>query len=135
MTIQEKKGFLQGYQELNAEIRQIGVELREWRTRAVRMTVLYADLAKSGKVEKRTQTAMEQIAQLEERLDRQVEELVKVRVEIGKIIGRLDSPEMRRLLKYRYIAGYTWAKVADEMGYSTRHVMRMHDNALRRLPL
>ena len=61
MTIQEKKEFLQGYQELNAEIRQIGVELREWRIRAVRMAVLYSDLPKNGKVENRTQTTGDDI--------------------------------------------------------------------------
>lgn len=135
MTIQEKKKFLRRYQVLDADIRQICEELKEWRKRAMKLTTVYLDLPANGRAGNPAQIAVEQIAQFEVRLDWHVEELVRVRVEIQKAIAKLDSPVMRNVLKYRYISGHTWEKVAQDMDYTIRHVTRLHNQALQRLSL
>ena len=45
-------------------------------------------------------------------------------------IERLESEQEKDLLTYRYLKGYSWEKIAVEMGYTYRHVTRLHGEAL-----
>jgi len=135
MTIQEKKEYLRRYQVLDADIRQIGEELCEWRKRAMKLTAVISNMPEGSRAGNHTRLAVEQIAQFEKRLDRRMEQLMRVRMETEKAIARLGNPVLRRVLKYRYIAGNSWEKVAVEMKYTTRHVTRLHNRALQQLPL
>lgn len=56
----------------------------------------------------------------------------KVRIcsELYDKIETLEDEQEKRLLKYRYIKGYTWDVIADKMGYSVRQVFNIHKNTL-----
>lgn len=41
----------------------------------------------------------------------------------------------KTLLHYRYILGYTWERIAVEMNYSFRHVLRLHGEALSKFAI
>lgn len=130
MTVQEKKKFLGRCQVLDAEIRQATADLREWRLKAALVRAEFSGLPKGGRSANRTRLAVDEIARLEERLDGHLEELVRVRVQTEKAIKKINDPMKGRLLKYRYVAGFTWEKIAGEMEYSLRHIMRLHRQAL-----
>lgn len=52
--------------------------------------------------------------------------------EIERALKALNPTE-RRLMRYRYIDGMTWEKVAQKMNYDYRWVTRLHGRALEKL--
>lgn len=59
-------------------------------------------------------------------------ELLDAMQKIEKAIDVLDSTE-RTLIRLYYIEGVTWEEVAVQLGYSWRHVHRIHGFALEKL--
>ncbi len=53
---------------------------------------------------------------------------------IEDAIGQVKDPQERLLLRYRYIEGHDWNKVAQEMHYSYTQTLRIHGLALQHLP-
>lgn len=51
---------------------------------------------------------------------------------IEDAIATLPSEE-RMLIRYRYVDGWTWERIADEYHYTSRNVHYIHSNALKRL--
>lgn len=48
-------------------------------------------------------------------------------------IETLETETDKRLLKLRYLYGYTWDTVAEKMGYSIRQTYNLHNRALEKL--
>ena len=59
------------------------------------------------------------IKEKEERLDR-----------ITDAVNAVSNESERRLLLLRYIDGFTLEEIADQMRFSYRHILRIHNNAL-----
>ena len=47
-----------------------------------------------------------------------------------RMIEKLDNPTYIRILTLRYCDGLSFDKIAVEMNYTYRHVLRLHGNAL-----
>lgn len=60
---------------------------------------------------------------------------VKICLELYDKIENLEDEQEKRLLKYRYIRGYRWEDIADQMGYSTRQIFNIHNLACRNIEL
>lgn len=127
----ETQEYLEQYAGLKYEIRQLLEEQQRWRDLATRITPSYspAPVRASGGAGK-IQNAVEQIEEWEEALTKKISEQLAMRKEIETVLERVKVPEYRMLLKLRYINGYTWERVADETGYTRRHVLKMHIKAL-----
>lgn len=69
---------------------------------------------------------------LREEYTKTVEKLTAQMAEIEQAIEPLE-PTQRTLIRLHYIQGLTWEQVAVEMGYTWRHVHRLHGKALERL--
>lgn len=54
---------------------------------------------------------------------------VNICAELYDKIETLEDEQEKRLLKYRYIRGYTWDVIADKMGYSVRQIFNIHNKA------
>lgn len=75
------------------------------------------------------------IAKHLELLDRyrdKLEELTMERLAIEEAIERLPTRE-RKVLRAYYIRGLIWEEVAVDVGYTWRHVHRVHSSALQLL--
>lgn len=59
------------------------------------------------------------------------DELLNLKIQISSQIDEMHTPEYRRVLRYRYLMGFSWKKVAELMGYDERHIYRIHGNALQ----
>ncbi len=55
---------------------------------------------------------------------------VKICIELYDKIEALEDEQGKQLLKYRYIRGYQWDRIAEKMGYSTRQVFNIHKRSL-----
>lgn len=69
---------------------------------------------------------------LREDYARTVAELTVQMAEIEQAIEPLE-PTQRTLIRLHYFQGLTWEQVAVEMGYTWRHVHRLHGKALEKL--
>ena len=72
---------------------------------------------------------------LQRDLLREAVRCVDLRRDITRKINDMSSENEKLLLHLRYIRGLTFEEVADKMGYSMRHVIRMHGSALEHFQL
>ena len=136
MTNQEKKRYLSRYRVNELEIARTLEELERWRSLAEKVTVELRGMpgAGSGKGNQ-VLSSVEQIDRIQRRLDEQVCRRVKLREEIEQAIAEVEEERLRALLKYRYIDGMTWERVAVIMNYSWRQICNLHGRALEELKI
>lgn len=71
------------------------------------------------------------LAVMEDMIDREVDRLYSIRMEIIAVTLRMADTRYRDLLNKRYLSNETWEQIAVEMHYSYMHVCRMHGEALK----
>jgi len=70
------------------------------------------------------------ILELEQSIQEQLEELLKLRSEIAGVIGSINNPEYETLLEMRYLSFMGWSEIAAYFGYSSNYVFEVHRHAL-----
>ena len=135
MTREEKIEFLSRYKEIDYEINRLCEELSVWRARVTKITPTYSSQPKGGQQEDQLQSAIEKIIELEQEIDAEVDMLYKEKREIQRAILTVKDKTLRKLLLLKYICKEkcSWDKIAIELGYTYRHVTRMHGMALDKL--
>lgn len=73
---------------------------------------------------------IEKIWEYEQKIDAKIDKLVDIRSEINASIEKMENPEERLLLKYRYLKNESWEDIAYELNVSYRTVHRIHASAL-----
>ena len=76
-------------------------------------------------------TAYCKIEEMEEKLDKLIDEFVDKRNLIISQIDKIENETYYEILFARYIEKKTFEKIADEMTYSWRQVIRLHGRALQ----
>ena len=71
----------------------------------------------------------------EEKIDAEIDELSRKREEIEQVIEKLPDKTEREILSRRYLLFQKWDKIAEDMGYSERHVLRIHGAVLKKMSL
>lgn len=72
----------------------------------------------------------DRLVELNDAIDRMIDEMVAVKTEITETIFKLEDRRYRELLMLRYINGEDWDPIAEELHYSKRHVTKLHGWAL-----
>ena len=73
---------------------------------------------------------IEKIWEYEQKIDVKIDKLVDLRSEINAAIEKMENPEERLLLKYRYLKNESWEDISYELNVSYRTVHRIHASAL-----
>ena len=76
-------------------------------------------------------TAYCKIEEMEEKLDKLIDEFVDKKNLIISQIDKIENETYYEILFARYIEKKTFEKIADEMTYSWRQVIRIHGRALQ----
>lgn len=76
-------------------------------------------------------TAYCKIEEMEEKLDKLIDEFVDKKNLIISQIDKIENETYYEILFARYIEKKTFEKIADEMNYSFRNTTRLHGQALR----
>lgn len=127
------KEFLMRGRRIDESIRSREEELKQLRQRAGSITPNYnAAAVAGGEVHSRTEDIVIKICALEDTIKGEIAALVAVQSEIREAIERVPSPTDRLLLRERYIKFRTWEDIAEIMGYSVRHTIRVHGRVLQR---
>lgn len=79
------------------------------------------------------QSKSETYALLSAEVDEQIEELNRIRTEILHATRSVKNSTLATLLIEYYVNGKTWEQVAVDMGYSWRHIQRLHGLALKKI--
>lgn len=129
MTIKEY--LSQAYriaQRINSKLEQIK-NLRELATKAT-STISETGVCDSGN-KQRMESIIVKIVDLEREINCDIDILVDLKKDIMAIIKKVKNPEYQTLLELRYLCFKKWEQIAIDMGYTRRHLERMHINALK----
>ena len=106
-------------------------QIENLRTLSGKVTASYGveQVSHSRNVASMEDTIM-RIGAAQEDLNRQLNEIVRLQVEISLLIGRVQNVNYSQILTKRYLRFMTWNRIASEMGYSRRWVLEKHGQAL-----
>ena len=79
----------------------------------------------------RMEDVITKMLDLEAEINADIDALVDLKRKIVTIIKRLDHAEHQTLLELRYLCFMRWEAIAVEMSYSSQHMFRLHDAALK----
>ena len=130
MTVAQKKGYLQRYLSLDREITLLFEELTRYKALSTKMSPVMSAAPGGFGIEDRLQVSVDRITEVEDKINQKIDEWISVRDNIVAVIDTVDDSRLRSLLLSKYIRGKTYDQIADEMHYSWRHVMRLHNQAL-----
>ena len=74
-----------------------------------------------------------QVADGKDRIARRIGQLIAAKEEARELIAKLPEGPEHNVLVQRYILLHSWEQTAVQLGYSYRHVIRLHGDALRQL--
>ncbi len=124
-----KKKYLREYRGHVRRIDRIDAELAELRAMKTAISI-NNDGMPHGSGQSDMSGYAAQLDTLERKLLQEKNQLFIGYTKILDRINSLSSENERDVLFYRYIKGLAWWEIAEKMGYSERHITRIHGEAL-----
>lgn len=125
----EAKYLLQKIAFLDAEINSL---IREHES--VKSTLLKAtDYSNEPVTTTKRNTSEEKLVKLADKssdIDLKIDELVDFKITMGNHINQLEDERHRVILREHYINGLSFCEISDILGYTERHLHRIHGEAL-----
>lgn len=135
MTNQEKKDFLNRYRDNEREIRRLRNEIQRWKDSAYITSVKYTGAGGGTDGQDKLQVNVERLVRLQNRLTAQMRARIQLRGEIEDAIESVPDDRLQLLLRYRYIEGLTFERIAVELNYSWRQICNLHGKALNEVKI
>ena len=104
LTRDEKKRWLEQYIDYQQAIRQRELELE--------------------------QVSKPYITDREVKIKKEIAELERKCEVIEQVINSIPNVTLQNIFRYKYIMGWTWEQIGDEVGYSERQLIRARNKAL-----
>ncbi len=131
---QTPKQYLASYLALSREIDAVLEERARLRSLAEKVCgggLTDMPRAQQGKTAADFTRVIENIVLCENRANAKIDELVRLREEVELVLDTVEDDVLRVLLRYRYISGWTWERIAVQLNYSYMHICRLHGKALQ----
>ena len=128
------KEYLRQLSRKDARIKALLERQRRYRELAERRTAVYRDMPGGGK--KRVSPVEEyavKIVDLEREIGRRIDEYVDLTREIEAVIDKVGDDRYRDILRFRYVNGWSWERIAREMHYDVKWLYKMHGRALQKI--
>ena len=128
------KEYLRQLSRKDTRIKALIERQRRYRELAERRTAVYRDTLGGG--QRRVSSVEEyavKIVDLEREIVQRIDEYAGLTREIEMAIDRIDDDRYRDILKFRYINGWGWERIAREMHYDVKWLYKMHGRALQRI--
>ena len=127
----EAKYLLQKIAFLDAEINSL---IREHES--VKSTLLKAtDYSNEPVATTKRNTSEDKLIKLADKsseIDLKIDELVDFKITMGNHINRLEDERHRVILREHYINGLSFLEISKNLGYTERHLYRIHGDALQK---
>ena len=125
----EAKYLLQKIAFLDAEINSL---IREHES--VKSTLLKAtDYSNEPVATTKRNTSEDKMVKLADKsseIDLKIDELVDFKITMGNHINQLEDERHRVILREHYINGLSFLEISKSLGYTERHLYRIHGDAL-----
>ncbi len=128
----DPKEYLSRYHLINIRINQKIDQQRQLRELATNISPSSGGGHSSG-VSDKVGMAVAKIATLEQEINAEIDELIRVKAEIEHTISAVADERLRLILIARYINCKTFEYIACEMHYSYKQICRLHGKALLRV--
>lgn len=130
------KKTLQNYRAMDKELKQLEelIERIDARICEAKTSHLTPEPKGGGYAADATLNSLAMLEKLRGMYNRKWDALIALRTEIELVIDHLEPAE-RLLIRYRYIDGLEWYKVARKLSYSERHTKRRHGEILKKMAL
>lgn len=132
VTNAEKKAVLLEYQAIERRIKRLQSEKQGWLEKATAVSPNLSDMPKGGGADK-IQNAVCRIADIEADINREIDRQIDLRERIEAAIRAIPDGRLRDLMRYRYMDGMTWEKIAVKMEISYQWVCKLHGDALKEI--
>lgn len=128
---EEKKQFLWGYRDSLRRIERIKAEMEE--LRAMKTSMASGGGAGRKGYKNDLSGRMVRLDELEKDRQKELDVLIQVYERIETAINSLEDTREQDVLFYHYIKGLTCREIAEQTGYTERHIRRLHGRALLNL--
>ena len=68
--------------------------------------------------------------ELENEMTKEMMDLATLKKQIMDTINKIDNMEYKTILEERYLSFKSWEQISEDMGYTVRHIYRLHGRAL-----
>lgn len=128
---EEKKKFLWEYRNSIRRIKRIESEIEE--IRAIKMGAALCNETGHNGWKSDLSGYMASLDERERSLEKEWNSRKQLYEEVERMINSLEDAREQDVLFYRYIKGLSWWEIAEQTGYTERHIHRFHGNALAHL--
>lgn len=128
------KEYLKQAYRIDKRIDKEVLRLKELRELAgCAQTVSYRELISSPNrnTEAPFVKVMEKVYLLENHINQQIDKYVDLKRQMSDAIDALPNPDQNLVLSYRYVHGWTWEQIAEELNADRSTVLRWHAKALK----
>lgn len=119
----------QAYQEADSKLEQMA-RLQSLATRTTTV-IRSAPVGNSAKLTSRIEQAIAAMEGQSDHLADEIKKLLEVRREVSEAIAKVEDPNERRVLEYRYLCFYSWKEISHVMKAGLRTIYRLHYRALK----
>lgn len=123
------KEYLSQARLLDARINSKVEQVARLRAKITNGVQRFSDMPHGSGVTDWTETVAK-VAALEDEINAEIDRLVDLKREIAGAIAAVPNATYRDLLENRYLTGWGWARIADEMHYGRTQIWEMHGRAL-----
>lgn len=131
---EKKKEYLNGYRDAKRREKRILEQIQQLRLDTM-FPCLQGDGMTRGSSQSDLSNYMERRDELEEELKKEMLNAVTEYENIHKAIKKIKDEEEKEILERKYLMRQTWEKIAKELGYDRRTVIRKHGNALKKFEI
>lgn len=125
------KEYLEQVRYLDQRIDSKVEQLTSLKHLATKCTSILTGMPRSGGSGKSSmENVLVKIVDLQEEINRDIDQLIDLKREVGRLIAGVDDLEYRVILEKRYLCYETWEQIALELGYSDKWVRQLHRRAL-----
>lgn len=128
------KEWLQSAPKLDRRIDRKIEQLERLKSLAERVTTTISDMPRGTSPDPhRSETVRLNIIEMESDINADIDRLVDLKRAICREINGLDRQEYQDVIEMRYLNGYDWDKIAQEMHYTKRWTLKLHGQALLKI--
>lgn len=135
MTYEEKVQWLQRYQLEMQREKELVEELVQLRNRATAIEAHIDDIPKRKTNSDIILTAVASIIEAEKRLGDQIIKCSQIRSKTIETITSVSKEREQLILRYRYIVGLGWEKIAEKIKICPKWCKTLHDKAIEGLEI
>ncbi len=126
------KEYLSRYKTAHREAKDIELRMAQLKLKyAMPAAIQYSDMPQAHNSEHDMSDYIVRMEELADLLIRKYTECMGIEIDILQRLDRMEKQEERELLRYRYVDGLGWHKIADRMHMAERTVYYTHGTALQ----